>query len=72
MAELSGPEAIEIFIAMPPDLEWNGLPVNGRAGLELGLIEKYSLPWNIRGATALEAIAGPGQPALGRDPGQKM
>ncbi|WP_225040622.1 hypothetical protein WGT02_38665 (plasmid) [Rhizobium sp. T1470] len=72
MAELSGPEAIEIFIAMPPDLEWNGLPVNGSAGLELGLIEKYSLPWNIRGATALEAIAGPGQPALGRDPGQKM
>lgn len=54
LAELSGPEAIEIYVAMPPDLEWNCLPVNGSAGLELGLIEKFSLPWNVRGATASE------------------
>jgi hypothetical protein len=53
LAELSGSEAIEIYVAMPPDLEWNGLPVNGSAGLELGLIEKFSLPWNMRGATVL-------------------
>lgn len=54
LAELSGPEPIEIYVAMPPDLEWSGLPVNGSAGLELGLIEKFSLPWNLRGANALE------------------
>lgn len=62
LAELTGPEAIEIYVAMPPDLGWNGLPVNGSAGLELGLIEKFSLPWNMRGTAAL-AIAGPDQPA---------
>jgi hypothetical protein len=42
--------AIDIFIAVPSDLEWNGLPVHGSAGLELGLIKKYALPWNMRSA----------------------
>ena len=42
--------AIDIYIAEPPDLEWNGLPVHGSAGLELGLIKKYALPWNMRSA----------------------
>ena len=41
---------IDIYTATPPDLEWNGLPVNGSTGLELGLIKKYDLPWNVRGA----------------------
>jgi hypothetical protein len=41
---------IDIYTAMPPDLEWNGLPVNGNAGLELGLIKKFALPWNMRSA----------------------
>lgn len=36
--------------AVPGDLEWNGLPVNLSAGLELGLIQKYALPWNKRSA----------------------
>lgn len=49
MAELEGPDAIEIYVALPPDLEWNGLPVHGSAGLELGMIEKYTLAWNMRG-----------------------
>ncbi len=39
---------IEIYTAAPPDLDWNGLPVHGSAGLELGLIKKYLLPWNMR------------------------
>lgn len=41
---------VEIYTAEPPDLEWNGLPVHGSAGLELGLIKKYKLPWNKRSA----------------------
>lgn len=49
-AELLGPNAIEIYVASPPDLEWNGLPVHGSAGLELGIIKKYLLPWNMRSA----------------------
>ena len=49
-AELAGLEAIEIVVAIPPDLEWNGSPIHGSAGLELGLIKKYALPWNMRGA----------------------
>lgn len=48
--ELRGSGSIEIYVAFPPDLEWNGLPVHGSAGLELGLIKKYALPWNMRSA----------------------
>jgi hypothetical protein len=39
---------IDIYTASPPDLEWNGLPIHGSAGLELGLIKKFALPWNMR------------------------
>lgn len=49
-AELLAGAQIEIYIAAPPNLSWNGLPVSGDAGLELGLIETYSTPWNMRGA----------------------
>ena len=49
--ELRIPQVIEIYTVSPPDLTWNGLPVSGMAGLELGLIERYKLPWNIRGVT---------------------
>jgi hypothetical protein len=41
---------IDIYTACPPDLDWNGLPVHGSAGLELGLIKKFALPWNMRSA----------------------
>jgi len=44
-------DAVEVYVAMPPDLEWNGLPVHGGAGLELGLIQRFDLPWNSRGTT---------------------
>lgn len=50
--ELAGVDPIEIYVALPLDLEWNGLPVHGSAGLELGLIKKFALPWNMRSANA--------------------
>lgn len=48
--ELAMASQIDIYTAAPPNLEWNGLPVHGSAGLELGLIKKYDLPWNVRSA----------------------
>lgn len=48
--ELQATPSIDIYVAIPPDLEWNGLPVHGSAGLELGLIKKFHLPWNMRSA----------------------
>lgn len=48
--ELQAAARIEVFIAQPDGLEWNGLPVHGAAGLELGLIKAYALPWNMRSA----------------------
>lgn len=42
---------IDIYTATPQDFEWNGLPIHGSAGLELGLIKKFSLPWNTRSAS---------------------
>lgn len=47
--ELLSVPYIDIYTATPSTLEWNGLPVSGDAGLELGLIETFALPWNIRG-----------------------
>jgi hypothetical protein len=41
---------VQIFIAHPPDGQWNGFKLKGAEGLEAGLIETYDLPWNMRGA----------------------
>jgi hypothetical protein len=49
-AELAAGRIVEIYLAMPDPAIWNGLPVNMAAGLEEGLIKRYSLPWNVRGA----------------------
>lgn len=49
-SELQQAPFIDIYTAFPPDLEWNGLPIHGSAGLELGLIKKFALPWNMRSA----------------------
>ena len=43
-------QVVEVLIAKPSNLEWNGLPVHGCAGLEMGLIKAFSLPWNQRSA----------------------
>lgn len=48
-AELAAGRKVGIFAASPPDTTWNGLPVAGDVGLELGLIEAFELPWNRRG-----------------------
>jgi hypothetical protein len=40
---------VEIYVAMPPALEWNGLPVITSAGLEAGLIRMIQPPWNKMG-----------------------
>ncbi|MFN3725269.1 MAG: GIY-YIG nuclease family protein [Allosphingosinicella sp.] len=48
--ELESDAQIDVLIAQPEDLQWNGLPVHGAAGLELGLIKAYALPWNMRSA----------------------
>lgn len=50
LGQLGAGKVVEIFVACPPTLHWNGLPVNGAAGLEVGLISAYLLPWNKRGA----------------------
>jgi hypothetical protein len=49
-AELQTGAQIGVLIARPNDMTWNGLPVHGAAGLELGLIKAYALPWNLRSA----------------------
>ncbi|MBV9996201.1 MAG: hypothetical protein JO127_13415 [Caulobacteraceae bacterium] len=41
--------AIDILTASPPDAAWNGWPINAAAGLEIGLIANYDIPWNVRG-----------------------
>lgn len=53
--EIGSGSVIDIYTAMPPNLRWNGLPVSGDAGLELGLIETFDLSWNIRGARPMVA-----------------
>jgi hypothetical protein len=50
-SELLKAPFVEIYTAVPPDLEWNGLPIHGSAGLELGLIKRFALPWNMRSAS---------------------
>lgn len=41
---------VDIYVAHPTNFEVLGLPFSGDAGLELGLIERFNLPWNLRGA----------------------
>lgn len=48
--ELRSGHCIDLYTAAPADLEWNGLPIHSSAGLELGLIKKFDLPWNVRSA----------------------
>lgn len=50
LRHLAAGDRVEILVAMPPDTEWNGLPVSGSVGLELGLIKRFDLPWNSRSA----------------------
>ena len=47
---LSEHQKVEVLIVVPTPLEWNGLPVNTAAGLEMGLIKLMKPLWNILGA----------------------
>ncbi|MBI1651389.1 GIY-YIG nuclease family protein [Hyphomicrobium sulfonivorans] len=40
---------VEVYVATPPALQWNGLPVVTAAGLEAGLIKMIQPPWNKAG-----------------------
>lgn len=40
---------VQVLIATPPALEWNGFPVNTAAGLEAGLIRLLQPEWNMIG-----------------------
>jgi sulfatase maturation enzyme AslB (radical SAM superfamily) len=41
---------VKVLVATPEPSEWQDLPVNTAAGLEVGLIEMIRPSWNIRGA----------------------
>ena len=41
---------VKVLVATPESSEWQELPVNTAAGLEVGLIEMIRPSWNIRGA----------------------
>ena len=45
---------IEVLIATPQALEWNGLPVNTAAGLEAGLIRMIRPEWDLQGSQNLK------------------
>ncbi|MDD7974003.1 GIY-YIG nuclease family protein [Roseinatronobacter alkalisoli] len=42
-------KAVQVLIAIPGPLEWNGLPVSTAAGLESGLIRMIRPEWNMQG-----------------------
>jgi len=46
---VSAGTVVEIYVAHPPAIEWNGLPVITAAGLEAGLIKMIQPPWNKQG-----------------------
>ena len=46
---LAAGSRVEILIATPDPLEWNGLPVHTAPGLEAGLIRLIKPDWNMQG-----------------------
>ena len=48
---LTEKKRVEVLIAIPPAMDWNGLPINTAAGLEMGLIKSIKPVWNILGAS---------------------
>lgn len=46
---IAAAKCVEVYFAIPPRFEWNGLPVSGAEGLEGGLIQTFHLPWNVKG-----------------------
>lgn len=56
---LSAGAEVDIYVALPVDLEWHGWTISGPEGLEAALIRKYHLPWNKRGVPAAVPPAPP-------------
>jgi len=46
---LEAGQKVTALAVTPPEMEWNGLPVDGSAGLEAGLIRRVQPLWNMRG-----------------------
>jgi hypothetical protein len=53
LSELTEGKKIQVFVAIPNGMEWNGLPVNTAAGLEIGLIQLIKPAWNIQNKKSL-------------------
>ena len=47
--ELAVGSIVDVYVANPPDLEWNGWKVSGAEGLEAAIIRSFRLTWNRRG-----------------------
>lgn len=41
--------SVDIYTICPPDQTWNEWPLSVSAGLEVGLIKRFQLPWNRKG-----------------------
>jgi hypothetical protein len=67
--ELASGSCIDIYVATPPALEWNGWSVSGPEGLEAGIIKTYVLHWNLRGASPPRVSAAAPPEALSARPG---
>lgn len=48
IAALSAGQTVEVHVLMPPQIEWQGLPVDLVAGIEEGLIRTLRPAWNRR------------------------
>lgn len=47
---LAAGQRVSVLIVRPPQLEWNGLPIDGAAGLETALIKLIRPRWNLHGS----------------------
>ncbi len=47
--ELRSRQSADIYTICPPDQSWNEWPLSISAGLEVGLIKRFHLPWNRKG-----------------------
>lgn len=51
LGALAEDKSVQVCIARPPQLEWNGLPIDGATGLETGLLRLVRPPWNQQGTS---------------------
>ena len=50
LSALAAGHKVSVLVAAPPQLEWKGLPIDGAAGLETGLIGLIQPRWNQHGS----------------------